>query len=104
MVRNVVSCGHVGGLLPIASETTNGLMPRNSFFNLGTLWGNDLKNIPDGYGYTDNSDGSGIGGIFSQISGYEAKFQIKIAYDGTEILKRVKKNIGDKEWTQRSAL
>ena len=45
-----------------------------------------------------------VGGLFMQISGYEAKFQIKIAYDGTEILKRVKKNIGDKEWTQWSAL
>lgn len=45
-----------------------------------------------------------MGGLFMQISGYEAKFQIKIAYDGTEILKRVKKNIGDKEWTQWSAL
>lgn len=99
-----LTAGTVGELLPIASATTNGLMPRNSFFNLGTLWGNNLKNIPDGYGYTDNSDGSGMGGLFLQISGYEAKFQIKIAYDGTGILKRVKKNIGDKEWTQWSAL
>ena len=90
----------IGGLIGLATETKNGLMPAGGFVALGDKLSNSLEEIRDGYGYAyGDSDGSSIYGPFISVTCGVSKMQLKADHMANALKFRVKRADGDYSWS-----
>lgn len=87
----------IRGAMPVATETTKGLMPANGIIPISTEQAGDLLNTGSTFGYSHQEDGSGLYGIFLSIK-QNSVFQLKASFDGSALKFRVY-NQTKQEWS-----
>lgn len=87
----------IRGAMPVATETTKGLMPANGIIPISTEQAGDLLNTGSAFGYSHQEDGSGLYGIFLSIK-QNSVFQLKASFDGSALKFRVY-NQTKQEWS-----
>ena len=99
-VQIVRPAERVGGLIGVATQNKNGLMPAGGFVALGELGSNNLEDIRDGYGYGyGNFDGSSIYGPVISATCGKSKIQIKADHTAESLKFRVKRADEDLSWS-----